>query len=109
MSPIAIFGVVWLSLGLIAVAIAAWKKLNVVPWVFFGPILGLFAIYLVLLQVAGKSRAGRWSADGSTYYGGGVYGGGYGAGGIGFTGGHHGGACGHHGGSVGHHGGSGFC
>jgi hypothetical protein len=56
MSPIAITGVVWLSFGFIAVAIAAWKKLNVVPWVFFGPILGLFAIYLVLLQVAAKSR-----------------------------------------------------
>ena len=102
MSPIAIIGVVWLSLGFIAVAIAAWKKLNVVPWVFLGPILGLFAIYFVLMQAAAKSKAGAWSADGSTYYGGGGYGSGYGAAGTGFSGGHHGGASGCGGG---HHGG----
>jgi hypothetical protein len=82
----------------------------VLPWVFVGPILGLFAVYLVLLQAAVKSRAGRWSTDGSTYYGG-SYGGGvdgssYGAGGIGFSAGHYGGAGGCGGG---HHGGGGFC
>jgi hypothetical protein len=60
----------WVFFGFTAVAIAAAKKLHVVLWIFLGPPLGPLAIYLVLWQAAARARAGAWSADGSTYYGG---------------------------------------
>jgi hypothetical protein len=101
MSPLTIFGLVWLGFGLLTIAIAVWKKLNVVPWILVGPVLGLYGIVLVLVQAGAKARAGSWSADGSTYYGAG-----YGGGGFGFDHGHHGGVGGFDGGHGGH---GGFC
>jgi len=102
MSPLTTVGLVWLGFGLLTIAIAVWKKLNVMPWIIFGPVLGLLGVVLVLTQAEAKMFSGSWSADGSTYYGG-VYGG-YGDGGFGFNDGHHGGACGFDGGGHG-----GFC
>jgi hypothetical protein len=94
MSPLTIF---WLGCGLLTIAIAVWKKLNVVPWILVGPVLGPLGIILVLMQAAAKTSAGTCSADGSTYYGG--------DGSIDFSGGHHCGLGGFDGG--GGHGG--FC
>jgi hypothetical protein len=98
MSPLTIIGLVWLGFGLLTIAIAVWKKLNVVPWIVGGPIFGFVGVFMVLAQAGAKT--GSWSADGSTYYGAA-----YGAGGLGFSGGHHGGG----GCDSGHGGYGGFC
>ncbi|OBA80556.1 hypothetical protein A9W99_17220 [Mycobacterium sp. 1164966.3] len=102
MSPLTIFGLVWLGFGLLSIAIAVRKKLNVLPWILFGPVFGFVGVIMVLHVAEAKMFAGSWSADGSTYYGAGF--GGYADGGIGFSGGHHGGGCGFDSGSH-----SGFC
>jgi hypothetical protein len=96
MSPLTIVGLVWLGFGLLTIAIAVWKKLNVVLWIVLGPLLGFAGVFLVLSQAQAKMFGGSWSPDGSTYYGA-AYGG-YPGGPIGFGDGHHGGGCGFDGG-----------
>src|ERR1700682_258379 len=58
------------ALWSLSIAIAVWKKLDVVPWIPLGPILGFVGIGLVPMQAgAKKMSATTWSADGSTYQG----------------------------------------